>query len=93
MVREQRLLGAAEAVHRLTGAPAERIGLSDRGVLRPGACADVVVFDAEVFGERGTTFEPNRVAAGVHHVFVNGVPTLRDGLLTGERAGEVLRRA
>jgi N-acyl-D-amino-acid deacylase len=91
-VRDERLLGAAEAVHRLTGAPAARIGLSDRGVLRPDARADVVVFDAARFEERGTTFDPNRLAAGVRHVFVNGVPTLRDGRLTGERAGEVLRR-
>jgi N-acyl-D-aspartate/D-glutamate deacylase len=92
VVREQRLLGPAEAVHRLTGAPAERIGLSDRGVLRPDARADVVVFDPDELAERGTTFEPNRLAAGVRHVLVNGVLTLRDGRLTGDRAGEVLRR-
>jgi N-acyl-D-amino-acid deacylase len=91
VVREQRLLGPAEAVHRLTGAPAERIGLSDRGVLRPDARADVVVFDPDELAERGTTFEPNRLAVGVRHVLVNGVLTLRDGNLTGERAGEVLR--
>src|SRR5207253_6325805 len=55
MVREQRALGLAEAVQRLTSAPAERVGLRDRGVLRPGAAADVVVFDAGAFAERGTT--------------------------------------
>ena len=93
MVREHRLLDPAEAVHRLTGAPAVRIGLSDRGVLRAGARADVVVFDPEGFAERGTTFEPNQVATGVRDVLVNGVPTLRGGRLTGERAGEVLRRS
>jgi len=92
MVREERLLGPAEAVHRLTGAPAERVGLTDRGRLRPGARADVAVFDPDAFEERGTTFEPNRLSAGMRHVLVNGVPTLRDGRLTGERAGEVLRR-
>jgi N-acyl-D-amino-acid deacylase len=92
MVREERLLDPAEAVHRLSGAPAERIGLSDRGRLVPGARADVVVFDPHGFEERGTTFEPNLLAAGMRHVLVNGVPALRDGQLTGARAGEVLRR-
>ncbi len=92
MVRDEGLLAPAEAVHRLTGRPAERIGLSDRGVLREGARADVVVFDAERFSERGTVFEPNLLADGMKHVVVNGVQTLRDGRLTGERGGMVLRR-
>ena len=92
MVRDERLLDPVAAIHRLTGAPAERIGLVDRGVLRPGARADVVVLDPDGFEEHGTTFEPNRVATGVRDVLVNGVPTLREGRLTGARAGEVLRR-
>ncbi len=92
MVVEERLLGPAEAVHRLTGQPAERVGLSDRGALRPGARADVVVFDPGRFAERGTVFEPNVLAEGMRHVIVNGVPTLRDGALTGERGGMVVRR-
>jgi N-acyl-D-aspartate/D-glutamate deacylase len=92
MVRDEGLLTPEDAIHRLTGQPAERIGLSDRGVLREGARADVVVFDAERFGERGTVYEPNLLAEGMRHVVVNGVPTLRDGRLTGERAGMVVRR-
>jgi N-acyl-D-amino-acid deacylase len=92
MVQEEQLLSPAEAVHRLTGAPAERLGLTDRGVLRPGARADVVVFDASRFRDRGTLFEPNQLADGVVHVLVNGVKTLIDGRLTGERGGSVLRR-
>jgi N-acyl-D-aspartate/D-glutamate deacylase len=92
MVRDEKLLTPAQAVHKLTAQPAARIGLSDRGVLRAGARADVTVFDGERFAERGTTFEPNRLATGVRHVFVNGVHTLRDGELTGERAGRVLLR-
>ncbi len=92
MVRDERLLSPEEAVHRLTGQPAERIGLTDRGVLREGARADVAVFDPRAFAERGTVFEPNLLAEGMRHVIVNGVPTLRDGVLTGERAGMVLRR-
>jgi N-acyl-D-amino-acid deacylase len=92
MVRDERLLTPAEAIHRLTGQPAERIGLADRGVLREGAPADVVVFDAGRFAERGTVFQPNVLAEGMRHVIVNGVPTLRDGELTGERGGMVVRR-
>jgi N-acyl-D-amino-acid deacylase len=91
-VRDERLLSPAEAIHRLTAQPAERIGLSDRGVLREGARADVIVFDPARFAERGTIFEPNRLAEGMAHVLVNGVPTLRDGSLTGERGGMVVRR-
>jgi N-acyl-D-aspartate/D-glutamate deacylase len=91
-VREERLLTPEEGVHRLTGRPAERIGLTDRGVLREGARADVAVFDPRAFAERGTVFEPNLLAEGMRHVLVNGVATLRDGALTGERAGMVLRR-
>ena len=65
LVRERRLLTPEEAVHRLTGMPAELLGLTDRGVLRAGARADIAVFDGERFGERGTTFEPNQLATGM----------------------------
>ena len=92
MVRDEGLLTPEDAIHRLTGQPAERIGLSDRGVLREGARADVVVFDPARFGERGTVYEPNLLAEGMEHVVVNGVPTLRDGRLTGDRGGMVVRR-
>jgi N-acyl-D-amino-acid deacylase len=92
MVRDERLLSPAAAVHKLTGQPAARLGLSDRGVLKPGAWADVTVFDPGRFAERGTTFEPNQLAEGIVHVLVNGVHTLRNGAATGDRGGRVLRR-
>ena len=92
MVRERRLLEPAEAVHRLTGQPADILGLRDRGRLAEGMRADVAIFDGAAFAETGTTFEPNQLAVGMQHVLVNGVATLRDGRLTGERRGEVLRR-
>ena len=91
MVREKGALTAEEAINRLSARPAEVLGLTDRGVLRPGARADLAVFDAARFAERGTTFEPNQLAEGMRHVFVNGVPALRNGLPTGQHAGEVLR--
>jgi N-acyl-D-amino-acid deacylase len=87
VVREWRALTPQEAIHRLTGRPAATLGLADRGALRPGARADVAVFDPDAFGER-----PDRLAAGMRHVLVNGALTLCDGAPTGTRAGEVLRR-
>jgi N-acyl-D-aspartate/D-glutamate deacylase len=92
-VRDTGRLSAQEAIRRITSLPASRLGLSDRGTLRPGAWADVAVFDPTVFAERGTTFEPNQPAVGMKHVLVNGVLTLEDGKLTGNRAGAVLRQA
>ncbi|MDH4177390.1 MAG: amidohydrolase family protein [Thermoleophilia bacterium] len=92
LVRDTGLLSPGEAVSRLTRVPAERLGLRDRGVLRPGAWADVAVFDGDGFGERATTFAPGELAVGMRHVVVNGRVTLRDGALTGTRAGAVLRR-
>ena len=91
-VREQGMLSPAEAIHKLTQQPADRLGLENRGVLREGWPADVAVFDHERFADTASTFDPNRLAVGMVHVVVNGVPTLVDGELTGRRAGVVLRR-
>ncbi len=92
-VRDTKFLNAQEAIRRLTSLPASRLGLKDRGVIRKGACADLAIFDPATFAERGTTFEPNQVAAGMKHVLVNGIVMLNNGTLTGERGGRVLRRA
>ncbi len=92
MVHERKLLSAAEAVHRLTGFPARTLGLADRGRIADGWCADLAVFDPLEFRATATTFEPNQLARGMRHVVVNGVVTLKDGQLTGERGGEVIRR-
>ena len=54
--------------------------------------ADIAVFDPETFADTGTTFEPNQLATGMRHVVVNGTVTLRDGVLTGDRGGAVLRK-
>ena len=91
MVRETATFSPEEGIAKMTGLPAARLGLSERGVIRRGACADLAIFDAATFAETGTTFEPNQVATGMVHVVVNGVITMRDGVLTGERAGAALR--
>ncbi len=91
-VRERGFFSVAEAVRRLTAMPAQILGIGDRGVLRPGHCADVAIFDPDKFGETASTFEPNQLALGMRHVIVNGRLTLLDGKLTGTRAGSVIRR-
>jgi len=92
-VQQEKVLTLQEAIHRLTQQPAARVGLRDRGVLRPGAFADVVVFDPLAFREEGTTFDPSRLASGMDAVIVNGTVTLAGGEPTGARGGHVLRRA
>jgi N-acyl-D-amino-acid deacylase len=92
MVRETRTFTPEEGVRKLTGLVAERFRLPDRGIIREGAWADLAIFDAEAFGEKGTVFEPNQIATGMTHVLVNGLPTIANGRLTGDRAGAVLRR-
>lgn len=83
--------GLADAVRRCTSAPAARVGLTDRGTLRPGAPADVLVFDPATLRDTATYTAPHRFARGIDLVLVNGVPTVDDGRHTGERAGAVLR--
>ena len=91
-VNQGAFLTPAEAVHRLSGLPAARLGLADRGVLKRGAFADVAVFDPGVFREKATRFEPNVLAEGMMHVLVNGKPVMQAGRLSGTRPGRVLRR-
>jgi N-acyl-D-amino-acid deacylase len=68
------------------------VGLTDRGVLRPGAPADVVVFDPAVIASPATFAAPHRFATGIDLVLVGGVPTVERGTHTGRRAGRVLHR-
>jgi N-acyl-D-amino-acid deacylase len=89
-VREQRLLSLPEAVHKMTGLPARRLGLRDRGQVRVGARADLVVFDARRIADRATYEDPHRYAAGVEHVVVNGSLVIKDGEHTGSLPGRVL---
>lgn len=90
-VREKRLLRLEEAIHKMTALPAARLRLWDRGILRPGAFADVVVFDEQQIVDRATFDQPRQYAAGVRHVFVNGQAVLLDGKMTGVLPGRLLR--
>ena len=93
-VREEpAVLTLEQAVYKMSGFPAQRMGFKERGFVKEGLVADLAVFDPEKFADRGTTFEPNRTAAGMVHVVVNGAVALEDGELTGARGGQVLRRA
>ena len=92
-VTEKAIFTMEGAVHRLSGRPAGRLGLGDRGRIADGLRADIIAFDPASFRERGTLQSPNRLAEGVSYVVVNGVVTMEDGELTGDRGGQVLRRA
>ena len=90
--RELGLLTLPQAVHKMTGAPAAALGLTDRGVLRTGAVADVTVFDPAVVADRATFDEPRRYPVGVAHVIVHGTAVVTDGVHSGALPGRVLRR-
>jgi N-acyl-D-amino-acid deacylase len=90
-VREERALTLAEAVRKMTSLPAANLGLRDRGSLREGLFADVVVFDPATIRDNAVYDKPHQLATGVSHVLVNGRLALRDGLPTGASTGRVVR--
>jgi dihydroorotase/N-acyl-D-amino-acid deacylase len=90
-VREEHRLTLEEAIRKFTALPAQRMRLTDRGVLKRGLWADVVVFDAATIADRSTFSSPNELAVGMRWVLVNGVPVIADGQMTGARPGRVLR--
>ena len=91
-VRDEKLIPLEEAVRRLTSLPATNLGIAERGLLRAGYHADVVIFDPATIAAHATYDNPRQYAAGVHHVFVNGTQILRNGEHTGARAGRVVVR-
>jgi N-acyl-D-amino-acid deacylase len=91
-VRDEQVLTLEQGVHKMTGMPAARLGLKDRGVLREGAFADVVVFDAATIADQATFTAPHQYAVGIDAVLVNGVPAVEGGRYLDARAGRVLRR-
>jgi N-acyl-D-amino-acid deacylase len=91
-VRERGLLTWEEAIHKMTCLPAQRIGLQDRGVVREGAFADLVILDPDTIADTATYADPHQYPEGIHHVLVNGRFVVQDSVQTEERPGCVLRR-
>jgi len=91
-VRELRLLSLPEAVYKMTGLPAQRLGLRDRGILREGAVADITVFNPLTVQDRATFEEPHQLPLGIEYVVVSGKIALQQGVPTGALAGRVLKR-
>jgi N-acyl-D-amino-acid deacylase len=90
-VREEKVIPLAEGIRRVTGLPAQQLRLKDRGHLKHGYAADVVVFDPAKIQDHATFANPHRYSTGVGHVFVNGVAVLRDGEHTGAKPGRFVR--
>ena len=90
-VRDLKWLRLEDAIRRMTSFPAARFGLGDRGLLRKGMAADLVIFDPNTIMDHATYESPRLPNSGIEHVFVNGKPVLSAGKLTGARPGVVVR--
>jgi dihydroorotase/N-acyl-D-amino-acid deacylase len=90
-VREEHLLTLEDAIRKFSALPAQRLRLTDRGVLKAGMWADVVIFDPATIRDLATFEEPNQLSQGLSYVLVNGVPVIADGKMTGALPGRVLR--
>ncbi len=91
--REQHTMSLEEAVRKMTSLAASRVGLLDRGILRPGAFADLAVFDPKAIRDVATFSDPMHYSVGVKYVFVNGRPVVWNGAITDERPGRPVRGA
>jgi N-acyl-D-amino-acid deacylase len=92
-VREKGTVDLAHAVRSMTSLPATVFSMPDRGTLRAGAVADIVVFDLEAVRDVSEFTDPHHYSEGMVHIWVNGVPVVADGSFTGRRPGQVLRKA
>ncbi|MGA9574829.1 MAG: D-aminoacylase [Lysobacterales bacterium] len=90
-VRETRTIPAGEAIYKMSKMPAQRLGMTDRGVIQVGAMADIAVMDLDTVRDHATYDAPHQYATGVKYVLVNGVMVLEDGRMTGARPGRALR--
>jgi N-acyl-D-amino-acid deacylase len=91
-VRERKLLSLEEAVRKMTGLSAANVGIADRGTIRPGAYADLVLFDPATVADRSTFEDPAALSVGIERVWVNGTAVWQDGKPTGARPGRGIRR-
>jgi N-acyl-D-amino-acid deacylase len=92
-VREDKALTLEDAIRKFSSLPAQRMRLTDRGVLKAGMWADVVIFDPATVHDRATFDNPNQLSEGMEYVLVNGVPVIDQGKMTGALPGKVLRGA
>ena len=92
-VREEKKLSLEEAVRKFSALPAARLRLADRGVLKAGMWADILVFDPATVRDVATFENPNQLSQGMQYVLVNGVPVIDEGKMTGALPGKVLRGA
>jgi dihydroorotase/N-acyl-D-amino-acid deacylase len=90
-VRDEHVLTLEEAIRKMSSAVATRLSIPDRGVLKPGMYADIVIFDANTILDRATFEQPKQLSAGVRYVWVNGTLVWRDGKHTGAKPGRILR--
>jgi N-acyl-D-amino-acid deacylase len=90
-VREERRMRLEEAIRKFTSLPASRLRLNDRGVLKAGMWADIVVFDPQTITDRATFSAPNQLSVGMEWVLVNGAPVVAEGKATQALPGQVLR--
>jgi len=88
--RDEKLMDLSQAIHKCTALPASRLGLKNRGLLSVGYKADVVVFNPDTIIDRATFADPHQFAAGIEHVIVNGIWTIKNGIATGEMGGEIV---
>jgi N-acyl-D-amino-acid deacylase len=91
-VREDRLLTLQDAIRRITSLPAQKLGLRDRGLIRVGSHADIVIFDPQTVSDKATFANPHEYPEGIRYVLVNGQVTIDDGRHMGVQAGQVLRK-
>jgi N-acyl-D-amino-acid deacylase len=91
-VREKQVLAMEEAIRKMTSLPASKMQIRDRGALKPGMAADVVLFDRETIIDNSTYQKPWQFPSGIFGVFVNGRPVIWEGEVTGIRPGKVLRK-
>jgi N-acyl-D-amino-acid deacylase len=90
-VREKRLVGLEEAIRKMSSLPAQTFNLWDRGLMRPGMAADIVIFDEKTVADRATFERPKQYAAGFDYVIVNGQIVIEKGSHNGAKSGRVLR--
>ncbi len=90
-VREQHILTLEDAVRKMTSAVAERLSIRDRGLVREGMMADLMIFDPATIIDRATYEAPHQLSVGMQWVFVNGVAVVSHGEVTGEKPGRLVR--